>query len=864
MAVIRDLLARLRLLFRRDSLSDEIREELEFHRDARVAQYERQGLSTAAAGRAARNRIGPLAVHQERGYRIRGGAMLDSIVQDVRYGVRALRRQPGFSAVAILTLALGIGASTAIVSVIDAKLLRPLPYPDAHELVRVSLELPPREDGRPRTERPSNDDRVRWTGPVFSQSAALALASFAAIVDAPVPERTRLQEVTNEYFPMYGIVPMLGRMFTETDSAIDAPSVVILNHAFWLRAFGGDPDVIGRAVRIDGDAAIVVGVMPPGVFPRENIWRAMKFGPGRRFLGSTYARLRSDLRLEDAERLLAGMLPEAPEGEPQATGVQLQRDVDRATLTTRTTVTTLGWAVLCIAVIACVNVAGLTLARGASRHSELATRTAIGAGRGRLLRQLLTEALVLSAIGGAVGITTAWLLLDGLVANLPLVSQSWMTPVQPSLNTRVLATSGALIVATSVAFGLWPAIRLTRTSLPAAALGRANGRHGGGLTRRGGQTLVALEIALAVVLLAGAGLMLRSLDRLRAVDLGFNPDATMMMSVMPIDGSSDVVSGYFPRLLESVRAIPGVLDASVGDNLPLMPSGSTASVDSEAVQETLVDMTTVMDGFFRTMQMAITRGRPITTEDVASNRPVIVLSETAARELYPDGDALGRQVVVRIDRRSREVVGIVADARPSGPLSEADADAYLPFGGRVPNLGYSVVARVAPGAADVPARLQDAARNLGLRVVTDPVVTGAERYAEAITRPRQRTVLLSLLGGLGLLLALVGVFGVTGYAVLRRTQEIGVRMAFGARPGQVVRRMVADAAWPIAIGTVLGLGAAALTTRVIESFLFETTPTDPVTFAAVAVVLATSGLVAAWIPARRAARVDPVAALRAE
>jgi hypothetical protein len=275
-------------------------------------------------------------------------------------------------------------------------------------------------------------------------------------------------------------------------------------------------------------------------------------------------------------------------------------------------------------------------------------------------------------------------------------------------------------------------------------------------------------------------------------------------------------------------------------------------------------MTTVMDGFFRTMQMAITRGRPITTEDVASNRPVIVLSETAARELYPDGDALGRQVVVRIDRRSREVVGIVADARPSGPLSEADADAYLPFGGRVPNLGYSVVARVAPGAADVPARLQDAARNLGLRVVTDPVVTGAERYAEAITRPRQRTVLLSLLGGLGLLLALVGVFGVTGYAVLRRTQEIGVRMAFGARPGQVVRRMVADAAWPIAIGTVLGLGAAALTTRVIESFLFETTPTDPVTLAAVAVVLATSGLVAAWIPARRAARVDPVAALRAE
>lgn len=864
MGLLRHLLARLRALVHRDAIADEIREELEFHVEARREQFEREGLTPAEARREARGRFGNLVVHQDRGYDVRGGGLVETIWQDVRYALRLLRRQPGFTSVAALTLALGIGASTAIVSVIDAKLLRPLPYHDADRLVQVHFELPP-VDGRRRTNAPTAADRERWPRSVFPQIGALSQLVFPRVVDAGDPQRVEMAEVSDGFFAMHGIAPLAGREFTRADVTPGAPQVAILGHGHWMRGFGGDPDAIGRSIRVEDDVATIVGVLPPGYFPDFGVFRAMQRDPGRRLHGVTYARLRDRLTVEDAERELTALLP-PPNGDPRAPiGVSLTRLIDQATVSARSTLLMLTSAVGLVLLIACVNVAGLLLARGATRRAELGTRAAIGAGRWRLMRQLLTEGIVLSALGGTLGVGLAWLSLDALVANIPLSAPSRTSPIEPGLNLAVLAGSAIIAIGSTLAFGLWPAIRLSRAQ-PGATLARGDRRSGSGLTRRGGQALIAVEVALAVVLVAGAGLMLRSFARLTAVDLGFEPRGTLSMRVIPVEDEEGVRRQYFPELLRAVRRLPGVVSATVGDTLPLHSGASTTSVDTAAIKELHVDVTEVMGGFFDTLRMPIVRGRVVSDDDVASRRPVVVLNETAARQLFPDGDAIGRPLDIRIEGAAREVVGVVADSRREGPRTAGDADAYLPFsgGGITQLLGYAVVVRVAPGATGLVEALPETARSIGPRVVVEDVQSGESLYAASILRWRQRTVLLSLLGGLGLILVLVGVFGTTAYAVARRTREIGVRMVFGAKPSQVVRRVLGDSAVPVVIGTAIGLGGAALTTRVIQSFLFETDPVDLPTFAAVAAVLVAAGCFAAWVPARRAARVDPVTALRAE
>jgi predicted permease len=861
MRFLRLLRARLHALVRRDVIAGEIRDELEFHLQSRIEQYEREGCSPEDARRKALGRVGNLAVHQDRGYDVRGGGVMETIVQDVRYACRQLLRHPGFAAVSILTLALGIGAMTAIFTVIDAALLRPLPFPDPERLVLIEIETERPGRGLSR-HTPSQDDLRRMAASsAFSAVAVWRNVMFGRIVEGPEPERVNVREVAGDLPAVHGLAAVVGRGFTREDLQPGAPPVIMLGHGYWLRRFGGDPANIGQTLKYDDGVTTIVGVMPPE-FGNTEIWRPLPpFRPDqdrwRGWGGRVYARLQPGMTPEDAEGRLAGtLLPDERSGLPGTARVTSLLEDTRVDYST--TVGVLGGVTALILLLACVNVAGLLLARGATRQSELAIRASLGAGRLRLARQLLTESVVLSLAGCAAGILLAWLTLDMLLANFP-VSMPSGSPA--TLNMTVLGATAALTVITGVLFGLAPAVRLSRAHIT-PALARGNPRHGSLLSRRGGQFLVAAEVALAVVLVAGGGLMIRSFARLLTVDIGFDPGAIVTIEARPLDPAAQ--GQFYPELLRRLRDLPEVESAGAVDHFSLGFSATSGFIVVDG-RQIVVGTRQYLPGYFEALGLDLREGRLPIEADYASGRRAAVINERAAREMF-DGPAAGRRFTV--GRQDFEVLAVVADMRHHGPLRSVGPEVFLPFTASDHHfhnaLGMTVVVRPRGRVPDLAERLRRAAQDAAPRVLVERIRSGRDWYGDTVSVPRSRTVLLGLLGGLGLALALVGVFGMTAYAVARRAIEIGVRMAFGARPGQVVAQMVRDTAIPIALGTIAGIAGALAATRVIASFLFQTEPDHPLTLAAVALTLGVAGCLAAWLPARRAASVDPVAALRTE
>ena len=479
-----------------------------------------------------------------------------------------------------------------------------------------------------------------------------------------------------------------------------------------------------------------------------------------------------------------------------------------------------------------------------------------------MIRQFLTESLVLSTIGGTLGILLAWLTLQTLLANIPLAVPA---DAPARINGFVLVASVVLTLLTGTLFGLAPALRLSRDGL-GAALARSGRQHGAALTKRGGQSLIAIEVALAVVMLAGAGLMIRSFSRLVSHDLGFDPRRFIALDVIPADPVPAVYAEYYSALVRQLRAMPSVAAAGAIDVAPLVGGGSYTSATAEG-RSVPITMRQIIPGYFETIGLAAASGRLPADADLTSAEKTIVLSTSAAAKFFPGEPAVGRQLV--LSNVVRTVIGVVPDVRHGTPGAQrSEPNVYFPYEPDATRIargrGLSVVVAPRDGATLTGAELRRLATSVGPRVVVDRVQSGAELFSEGVSLPRRRTILLSILGGFGLLLSIVGVVGMTSYAVARRTREIGVRMAFGARADQVVRAMLLDSVWPIAVGVGIGVAGAWLSTGVIKSFLYETTPTDPGTLAAVALALAMAGVLAAWIPARRAARVDPVSALRAE
>ena len=796
------------------------------------------------------------------------------LLRDVRYAIRRQLHQRGTSIVGALTLALGIGASTAIFSVVDAAMLRPLPYPHPEQLVRVGVEIT-QPDGRSSQPTPSMADMRLWqqADAVFSAVAGWGRAFRGRIVDGPEPARIELSQFSEAYLSMHGVTPLFGRDFTREDTEFGAPAVALLGYGYWQSRYAGRRDVIGETLRLDDGVATIVGVLPASFEANIPLARPLRIPPDevtQRGTGrvTVLARLRPGVTVDQASAdLSARMAGEPlPDGSGQRTRVSVSSRLESTVSRYRSTVTIIASGVGLILLLACVNVSGLLLARGAGRQSELALRAALGAGRLRLIRQLLTESLVLALTGGAAGVFLAWLSLDALVAYIP-ISLPADTPV--TLNLRVLAATVALLVLTVLLFGLAPALSLSRVRIgPALASG---GRQpGSSLTRRGGQALIASEVALAVVLVVAAGLMLRSFARLTAVDLGFNPDGLITMEVLPLHRDPAAHKAYYTDLVQRVRTLPGVASVGLVDNFPLGDGTSFTSLRGGG-EPVFVSVFGALPGYFETIDVVLRAGRLPTDADLASGLRGAVINEAAARSLFPDGPAVGRRVspAASDDPEYWTVLGVIGDLRHGGPLgrrSENYPQVFLPLEPTEFDLSQAMMVVVRPSARapDLGNRLREAARSIGPRVLVERVRTGNDWFGDRLVTPRRRTVLLSLLGGLGLVLALVGVFGMTAYAVERRTSEIGLRMALGARPGQVVSTMVRDSAVPIVIGTGAGLGGAALTTRVIQSFLFETTPTDAATFTAVALASVAVGCLAALVPAIRATRVDPVATLRAE
>ena len=792
---------------------------------------------------------------------------LEQLGQDIRYGIRQLVRARGWSVVAVLTLALGMGASTALFSVIDAAMLRPLPYPDPDRLVTITPETV-FQDGRVSRATSSMDDMRTWQNAddVLSSVAGWGNAFGGRIADGPEPERIRVLQFTEDFLSMHGVAPVLGRDFSLEDMRAEAPAVALLGYGYWQSRYGGRTDAIGESIRLDDGVATIVGVLPRSFNTDIPVFRPLRVPldeASRRGTGrvSVYGRLQPGITIEAAsERLSSLTIPGESALEARAI---VDSRLNRTTDGYRTTVNVLVAAVALILLIACVNVAGLLFARGAARQPEFATRFSVGAGWPRLTRQLLTESVVLALAGAVVGVGLASVALDAIVANIPM---SMPANSAVEINLRVLAAAAALLIPTVVLFGFVPAILLSRVKLAQAFAHGARHSVSSMLSRRGGQMLIVAEVTLAAILVVGAGLMVRTYARLAAFDLGFDPDGLVAMEVLPLSPDPGVRDTYYPELLRRLRATVGIATAGGVDNFPL--GGATrfgsVAVDGESTTTTLFR---VLPGYFETIDVELIDGRLPTDRDHVSGYRGAVINQAAAREIFRDGRAVGGRFTHFGQSEPWTVLGVVADVRHGGPLGDTRVtnQVYLPFEASEANMtqAMTIVVRPSGSGPNPQGQLRSVAQSVGPRVLVESVRTADDWFGDRVATPRRRTLLLGLLGGLGLVLTLVGVFGITAYAAARRTAEIGVRIAFGATRPQVVWMIVRDSVVPIVAGTLLGLGGAAGAARIIRSFLFQTEPSDPLTFVAVALMLAGAGSLAALIPAFRAARVDPTQTLRA-
>ncbi len=793
---------------------------------------------------------------------------MDTLLVDIRFGVRQLFRQRGSSIVAIVTLALGMGASTAIFSVIDATMLRPLPYPDPEQLVAIEVEVDDRGDRHRPT--PSMADMRAWQAAddIFSAVAASGGAFRGRITDGAAPERIRVDHFTEDYLPMHGVTPILGRGFTRDDTDPGSPLVALLGYGYWQSRYSGRDDVVGESIRLDDENATIIGVLPAWFNATTPLTTPLRV-PARLFYARgtgavrVDARLRPGLTIEQALQRLQAQMSNAPKPPRDRRDARplIRSRLESSTLPYRASVVVFAGAVGLILLIAAVNVAGLQLARGSARASEFAVRASLGAGRGRLIRQLLTEGLALAIPATALGLLLAWLSLGIIEANLPFTLPQ-NSPI--AINRTVLLMTVALLVPTTLLFSVVPAFRLTHFQID-AVLARASRQLGSSFSRRGGQLLIAAEIAVALVLVTGAGLMIRSFIRMSSIELGFTTDRLITMEVLPLERTAAAHTLYYDQLLQRLRTTPSIASAGLVDHFVLTGGYAMTgvTVDGKDVDITIFEAS---PGYLDTIGAHVTEGRLNAADAAAASRSVVI-NESAARTLFPPRGAIGREVVR--PSGSFTISAVIGDLRHGGPLDQrgiGQLQMFFPLEPSDDDLNAPVMVAVRPAgrSASMATELRSIAQSIGPRVLVERVRLADEYFGDRVVTPRRRMVLLGLLAGLGLALALVGVFGMTAYAVTRRTAEIGVRMACGASPARVIRTMLKDAAVPIAIGTVLGIGGAVASARVIRSFLFETDPTDAFTLASVALVLVITGCLAALLPAMRAAKVDPASSLRTE
>jgi putative ABC transport system permease protein len=826
----------------------------------------------ASASAAARHRPSSLS-HQP-------SAMSHSLFLDLRYAARMLRRQPGFSIVAVMTLALGIGANTAVFTVVNGVLLRPLPYRDPGRLVQL---FHGRNGRLSMTYSPPNFNDVTTQSGVFSGATAMAESS-ANVTGIGEPLLVDGANVTASFFNVLGVSTRLGRGLVDADGDAAHADVVVIGDGLWRRQFGARPDVVGSTLRMDGKPFTIVGVAPPdlNVPAGAQYWRPLIFKPrevsdaarGAQWVGGI-ARLKPGTDLEQAKAAMALVADRLSRAFPNTnkdrvmTAMGLQ---DRIVRNIRPALLILLGAVTLVLLVACVNVANLLLARANGRTREVAVRAALGAGRGRLVRQFLAESVVLGLAGGLVGLVVAYWSTRALIALGPA---SIPRLGEVGLDWRVLAFTVAIAIATSVVFGLVPALAATGHAVARFVSTAGRGTVGPGGTRLR-KTLVVCEMALAVILLVGAGLLIRSYERISVVDPGFSADHLLTFTValpeQKYKTSADA-GRFMGELVARLGSRPGVEHAAGIYGLPLddtfgASSSFTRPGEADSADSPTASMRIVTPAYFSTMKIPLKSGRAFDDRDDEKAPEVVAINEEAARRYWPGINPLGQQLHLGVrlaEARSgmKIIVAVVGDVKGRSLDVGAPPEVYLPYAQHQVDSLTIAVRTAADPMAFVPMARADLA-SLDRELPLAGVRTMDEVIGRSIAERRFTMLLLAAFAAVAVLLAAIGVYGVLAYLVSQRTQEIGVRLAIGATPADVVRLFVREGAGLTLVGVAAGLAGALAATRALSTLLFGVTTTDPITFAAVAGALAIVALLASYLPARRAARVDPMAALRAD
>jgi putative ABC transport system permease protein len=844
--------------------------------DAR-AQFHDWRLLECEVSRAERSAIDALLSRQGNGSE-KGGAganMLELILKDLRYALRMLRRKPGFTAVAVLTLALGIGGNTAIFSVVNAVLLRALPYPDAERLVSVYESLP--QGGTGSVSVPNFHD-WRAQSDAFTGLAAYQYGDFN-LQEEQQPVRAIGATVTANFFDVLGATPQHGRGFLEGEDQAGRDRVVILSDKLWRRSYGADPGVVGQDIMLGGEKHQVVGVMPPAVqYPAASVelWVPLVFterqlaSRGSHWL-NVFGRLKQGVSFEQAQeqmstigRVLEQQYPAQQEGR----NVKLARVEEELVQGVRPALLMLLGAVGFVLLIACTNVANLLLARAAARRKEVAIRSALGAGRWRLMRQFLTESVLLALLGGAAGLLLARWMLQALTS---LASGYLSRTGEVSLDWKVLAFTAALSVVTGVLAGLAPAFHVSRADVQETLKesGNAGSSARGTLLRSG---LAVAEVAAALVLLVGAGLLVKSFLRLQKVETGLRPEGVLTMRVsLPTSryDTAEKTARFYREVLERVSAQPGVEAAGVINLLPIHQYGNNGEIQVEGREPLppgripLTEMRRASAGYFKAMGIPLMAGRLFEPADEADGPVKVIVSRELVRTFFPDGDALGKRVGGG-NAGWWTIIGIVGDVKQSGLTNPSRPELYFPYtAGRVD--GMTLVVRT---AATDPRELADAVRREVQAVDPNRPVYNVRTMEEVIdlsvVNLRLNMTLLSIFAGLATLLAVVGIYSVMSYLVTQHTREIGIRMALGAQPGSILKLVLGQGLALTLVGVGIGALVAFGLTHLLTRFLYEIGGNDPLTYVLVSLLLTVVALVACYIPARRATKVDPLVALRYE
>ena len=873
---------RLRGLLHPDAHAREVREEIEFHVSL-DSMHQQHARPLDDARSAARRRFGNLTRYAEETRTMSGLGFLDVVAQDVRFALRTFRHAPAFTAVAVLTIALGIGATAAIFSVVKAVILEPLPYPDSDRIVMVWMDnrrQQNREDWHSFPNLADLDTQNRS----LSHLAPFRESGFNLTGDGAEPQRVTGGALPAEVFAALGVTPAIGGLYTEDNERAGNDAVVILGNALWHARFAGESSVIGKQIEINGIRRTVVGVMPPRfAFPsaQSQLWVPLVIPEGARTSRNSFAfpavgRLAPGVSLQQARTDLSAIAKRLEEEYPTnrdygAYVNPLPEHVVGPTL--RTALWIMLGAVAAVLLIACANVANLLLSRAAVREREVTVRMALGATTGRLVRQLLSESVVLSVIGGVVGIFVAWaglrILRAVAPANLPRLDE-----VQ--LDGTVLLVTAGVTIATGLLFGLVPAVQSSRTSLSETLREGGRGATSGRAGQRLRRTIVAAQLAIVVVLLTGAGLLVRTFATLQATQLGFDPTNVLTVTLQ-LSGSRYAqpaqAVGFYEGFLERVRALPGVRSAGTVSTMFLSKTPSSAGIYAAGRPPRPEDIEVTFDaasaGFFDAVGARLIEGRLFDGSERQDGPRVSVVNERMAKYYWPNTSAVGRRWRFGGENTDSTqspwitVVGVVADMRRTGLDMPVREEAFGPLA-QATGRGNMIAIRTSGDPMAIAPQVRSIVRDLDPAQPIVRMETLEQQLSGLIAQRRFNMVLVGAFAGLALILAIIGAYGVTSYLVSQRTKELGVRLALGAEPSRVARLVIADGMRVAIAGIVIGVVAALFASRLAASLLYGVSPRDPVTIVAVAVTLLVVAALANWIPARRAARVDPLIALRQE